>query len=166
MSTEAEVLNKSEIEQYFEKYEREVLKLGPLQGMDVPPCLNMSSSELRKRTPEDLACDTLDASRYEMYINRLMLQQKAWEIWAKAKIDQIVGLEIEDTDPDLGWINRALVVKSNNPVCKTLMSFLIRVQMTIQRYSDLTFSIRNVTQQINNIRFANSNRIKKEGYHE
>jgi predicted HTH domain antitoxin len=148
-----------EIQLALEKYEEDQVGLPKMVNFGAPECLSMPLDLLRKKDPQQLAEFCLELNRYSMYVQRMLNQEKAWEKWGESQLEEAMAPTLKELDPSYGWSERIILAKTSSAAAKSLMRFLRKVRMKIERISYLPNEINRIAESIKDIRYSN---IKKE----
>ena len=146
---------RQEIESALNKFEKEKAGLPPLSDSEAPKWMNMSVSEIKKKTPDQLNEAQYELLQYAIYIQRLINRNKSWERWAKSKLDEITSLMIPKVGEGYGFNERMLMAKNSPDPCKKLNAFLRKIQMENDRLWGIPDYIKLMSNTIKDIKISN-----------
>ena len=150
-----------QINKALDKFEQERCYLPPINNDKYPDCLSISLEELRKKTPEELNEFIFVISRYSLNLQRIINKNKAISRWIKSKLEEAMVTYIEETDPSLGYYNRAIIAKTKPEICQKLNSLGRRIEMETERLFNVPEHLKMMSDAINNIKFTS---IRAEKY--
>lgn len=143
------------IETGLQQYEESVVGLPKLVEMATPRGLTISTVDLRKMSPGDLADIGYELGQYNMYIQRLINKERGWEIWAKSKLEEVSGSLLSQIEGNYGYNERMLMAKTQHSYCRKLNGVIRDTQMKTSRLWGIPEHIRDISNRIRDIRFIN-----------
>jgi len=152
----------AKLELELDKYEEEQLGLPVLKDHQKPKYLYMSIEELRKVPHQELAEASFELNRYSFYIERVIGKNKAWEKWAKAKLDELMVENLEKVPNRYGYNERPMIAKHGSDACKKLNSFIRELEMKLARLYNVPKHVNIISDSINNIRYSMMHRDKND----
>ncbi len=151
----------AKVESVLDAFESEEASFPSFRKVEYPECLGLSIDELRKRSPEELACYAYEIGQYCLYLQRLMNRNRALEKWAKAKLDELTARYLLDIGQGFGFNERMLMARHNPPACQRLNTFLRKKTMELERLSYIPDQIRIIADSIRDLRFIALKREKE-----
>lgn len=151
------------IDEALDKFEYEIAGLHRLDTMKAPEYLYMSIDVLRKKSPEELAEAFILINQYSLYIQRIINRNKAWERWAKSKLEEVACFYLPEVDMRFGSYERMQIAKNSPQICKRLNSFIRNVSMQSERLHDVPNNIKLIADSIRELKFI---AMRKEKLHD
>jgi hypothetical protein len=147
-----------EIDQALDEYERQK-GLPEFKKLDAPNYIYMNLNDLRKKTPEELSEAVIEIHQYQMYLQRLINRERAWERFCKNKIEEIAATEVQKIDNRFSGYERMQIARNSPEVCRKLNSFLREISMKLDRLDKVPDNLKLIADSIRDLKFE---AIRKE----
>jgi len=154
---ETEIFTK-EIDAALDRFEGE-LGIPKNQKVEPPKYIYMTLNEIQKTSPQELSEASFLIGQYSMYIQRCINKNRAWERWAKLKIDELAAMNLPNIDRYYGSFERMQLAKNTSPLCKKVNSLWRTVSMRLERLYGIPDNLKVISDSIKEIRFM---QLRKE----